>query len=83
VTLRLHPGAEKGIADGQSQFLGQESALLANKANFWVRKMLCWRAMLIPGAGKCLAGEQCPFLTQEAGLSKFFSYKKALSQGHC
>jgi len=34
-------GAEKRIVAQQCRFLGQENALLANKAEFWHRKVLC------------------------------------------
>ena len=48
--------------------LGQERALLANNADFWGRKELCWRTMPISGAEKSFVGEQCRFLGQKSAL---------------
>jgi len=64
--------AGKSFVGEQCRFLGQERALLANNADFWGRKELCWRTMQISGAEKCFVAQQCQFLDAR----KRFPFKK-------
>ena len=52
----------------QCRLLGQESALLANNAKSWVRKVLCWPTKQIPGSEKCFVAQQGRFLGSEGSL---------------